>query len=265
MLILVRELSADYSAFQLLLVRNGVAVAILLPPALMGGMAALRTSRLGLHALRTVFAYLAVLGLFFGIGRLPLPDVTALSFTQPLFVVVLAALILMETVGFARWRALLFGFLGLLVVVRPGFAEIGLATLAVLLSSFFYACTNICVKRLMTTDTPRHSVFYFNVLMLPLSLLPALFFWITPPPADLLLMAGIGVAGTCMVYSYARAFSLADASAVMPFDILRLPMAAGAAFLLFGDRGDVWTWTGSALIFLSSIKLARMESRKKRI
>ena len=128
----------------------------------MRGMAALRTSWLGLHALRTVFAYIAVLGLFFGVSRLPLPDVTALSFTQPLFVIVLAAPFLKETVGPARWRAVLFGLLGLLVVVRPGFAEIGLATLAVLLSAICYACTNICVKKLMATDTPRQSVFYFQ-------------------------------------------------------------------------------------------------------
>ena len=261
MTILVRDLSTVYSIFELLFVRNLVAVAILLPPAMRVGLSTLKTERIGLHCLRTVFAYLGVLGLFFGVVSLPLPDVTALSFTQPLFVIVLAALILKEIVGLARWRAVIIGFLGVLVILRPGFAEIGAATLAVLLSSFFYACTNICVKKLMATDTPNQSVIYFNVLMLPLSLVPALFVWITPAPLDFLRMAGIGCFGTLAVYSYARAFALAQASAVMPFDFLRLPMAALAAFALFGEIGDPWTWAGSLIIFGSSYVLARTESR----
>lgn len=264
MTILVRDLSTGYSIFELLFVRNLVAVAILLPPAMRVGLSTLKTERLGLHCLRTVFAYLGVLGLFFGVVSLPLPDVTALSFTQPLFVIVLASLILKEIVGLARWRAVIIGFLGVLVILRPGFAEIGVATLAVLLSSFFYACTNICVKKLMATDTPNQSVIYFNVLMLPLSLVPALFVWITPAPLDFLRMAGIGCCGTLAVYSYARAFALAQASAVMPFDFLRLPMAALAAFALFGDIGDPWTWAGSLIIFGSSYVLARTETLPNR-
>lgn len=261
---LVRDLSAGYSAFELLFMRNLVAIAILLPPALRQGVSTLKTRRLGLHCLRTVFSYLAVLALFFGIATLPLPDVTALSFTQPLFVIVLATLILKETVSVARWRAVIIGFLGVLVIVRPGFAEIGLATVLVLLSSLAYACSNICVKKLLSTDTPNQSVVYFNVLMLPLSFIPALFAWTTPGPLDMLRMVGIGFCGTLAVYSYARAFALAQASAVMPFDFLRLPMAALAAFVLFGEIGNPWIWAGSLVIFGSSYVLARTEAQPNR-
>lgn len=261
MAVLVRELSADYSAFQLLFARNIVAVSILLPPVLMRGGGTMKTKRLGLHCLRAVFAYLGVLGLFYGVSHLPLPDVTALSFTQPLFVVILAALVLKESVGMARWRAILFGLLGLVVIVRPGFIEIGFATMAMVLSAVSYACANICVKRLMATDTPTQAVVYFNLLMLPLSLIPALFFWIMPDMLDLLRMGAIGLFGTLSVYAFARALSLADASAVLPFDFLRLPMAALAAFLLFGETGDIFTWIGSLIIFASSFALARIQSR----
>ncbi len=263
MITLVRDMSSDYSAFQLLLVRNIVAVVILLPPALRTGLSTLRTRRVGLHTLRAVLSYLGVLGLFFAVGSLPLPDVTAISFTQPLFAVVLAALILHETVVPARWRAVFFGFVGLLVILRPGFNEVGIATFAVLGSAMAYACANICVKRLMTTDTPNQSVVYFNVLMLPLSLLPALFFWVTPGWDDLLRMVGIGCAGTLTVYAFARSLSLADVSAVIPFDFLRLPFAALAASLMFSEIGDVWTWAGSVIIFASSWALARSDRRPR--
>jgi drug/metabolite transporter (DMT)-like permease len=154
------------------------------------------------------------------------------------------------------------GFVGLLVILRPGFNEVGIAAGAVLVSAIGYACANICVKRLMTTDTPNQSVVYFNVLMLPLSLLPALFFWTPPDAGDLVRMVGIGAAGTLTVYAFARSLSIADASAVAPFDFLRLPFAALAAFLLFSESGDPWTWAGSAIIFASSWALARTDRRR---
>lgn len=261
MTVLVRQLSENYSAFEILFFRNLVAVCVLLPPALKAGLSTLKTQRLPLHCLRAVLSYIGVLLLFYGIANIPLPDVTALSFTQPLFVVVLAALILKESVTAARWLAVLTGFVGLLVIVRPGIVAIEVATLLVMLSAFSYAVSNICVKRLMTTDTANQSVFYFNLLMLPIALVPALFFWVTPPIEDLPIFIAIGVNGTIAVYAYARAFTLADASAVMPFDFLRMPMAAAAAYLLFSESGDLWTWVGAVIIFASSYALAR-SSRK---
>jgi len=261
MTILVRQLSADYSSFEILFFRNLVSVCILLPLAMRSGLSSLKTQRLQLHSLRALLSYIGVLLLFYGIANIPLPDVTALSFTQPLFVVVLAALILKEAVNGPRWIAVIVGFVGLLVIVRPGVVAVELATILVLLSAFSYAVSNICVKRLMTTDTANQSVFYFNLLMLPIALVPALFVWVTPALADLPLFVAIGVNGTIAVYAYARSFTLADASAVMPFDFLRMPMAATAAFLLFSETGDIWTWVGSVIIFASSYFLARSSSK----
>ncbi|MGB0576238.1 MAG: DMT family transporter [Alphaproteobacteria bacterium] len=261
MTILVRQLSTDYSSFEILFFRNLVSVCILLPLAMRSGLSTLKTQRLPLHSLRALLSYIGVLLLFYGIANIPLPDVTALSFTQPLFVVVLAALILKEAVNGARWIAVTAGFVGLLVIVRPGLVAVELATLLVLFSAFSYAVSNICVKRLMTTDTANQSVFYFNLLMLPIALVPALFFWVTPALADLPYLIAIGVNGTIAVYAYARSFTLADASAVMPFDFLRMPMAATAAFLLFSETGDIWTWVGSVIIFTSSYFLARSSSK----
>jgi drug/metabolite transporter (DMT)-like permease len=262
MAILVRQLSGDYTAFELLFFRNLVAVLILLPTMMRAGVATFRTNRFPLHCLRAFFSCLAVLGLYYGIGQAPLPDVTALSFAQPLFGVVLAALVLKEFVDFARWRAVFFGFVGILVILRPGFADFNIAILTVLGSALCYACGNICVKRLMTTDTPNQAVIYFNVLILPLALLPTLYFWVTPTPGDLVLMIGIGLCGTAAVYGYAASFNAADVSAVMPFDFMRLPMAAIGAFLLFGELGDFWIWVGSAIIFASAWVLARSEGKR---
>ena len=149
MTILVRQLSADYSSFEILFFRNLVAVCILLPLSIRRGFSSLKTQRLPLHCLRAFLSYIGVLLLFYGVANLPLSDVTALSFTQPLFVVLLAALILRESVNGPCWAAVIAGFVGLLVIVRPGFIAVELATVLVLFSAFSYAVSNICVKRLL--------------------------------------------------------------------------------------------------------------------
>ena len=260
-MILVRSLGEGFTAFEILFFRNLVAVAFM-APLLVGGRAIrMRTRRLPLHLLRSVLAYLGMLGLFYGLLHIPIADVVALSFTQPLFITVMAGFLLGEAVGTTRWRATLVGFVGGLVVVQPGFTEIELATFVVVASAAFYAGSNICIKRLMTTDTPTQSTFYVNVLMAPLSLVPALFFWVRPDPLELLALLGVGLAGTGGVYLVSRAYATADASAVVPYDFLRLPLSAAAAYVLFGESADIWMLAGAAVIFASAYALVRIESK----
>ena len=261
MMILVRSLGGAYSIFEILFVRNLVTVAFIVPLLLRSSGAVFRTSRMPLHCTRVVFAYIGILGLFYGLLHIPVADVVALSFTQPLFIAVLAAVLLGEAVGIARWRAVAIGFAGVLVIVRPGFEEIGAATLAVLASAACYGVSNICIKRLMTTDTPVQSTLYGNLLMLPLSALPAAFVWVTPGLWDTLAMIGVGLGGMGGIYFVSRAYAAADASAVVPYDFLRLPLSAGAAFLLFGETSDIWMLLGAAIIFASSYALVRIETR----
>ncbi len=262
MMIFVRLLVDDYSTFEILFVRNAVALIVLSPLLMRSGLGVLRTGRPWLHVLRATLSYLGMLGLYYGISLIPLGDVVALSFTQPLFITVLAALILGEAVGMARWRATAIGFLGVLIIVRPGFAEISGATIAVLVAALLYSASNICIKLLMRTDTPLQAVVYVNLIMLPLALVPALFAWNAPGWADFGLMIGVGLSGTLGVYMLTKSYQAADASAVVPFDFLRLPMTAAGAFILFGEIVDLWTWIGAAVIFGSSYALVRFESRR---
>lgn len=264
LLVLVRSMSGKFSSFELLFIRNLVAVAALTPLIMRSevGLRGMRTTRLPMHILRTVLAYLGMLGLFYAIPRIALADVVALNFTQPLFIVVMAALILGEGVGVQRWGATAAGFAGVLIIVRPGFAEVSLATFVVLAASALYAGSNICIKDLMRTDTPTHAAFYVNVLMIPLGLVPALLTWTGPDWSDAPGLIGIGISGTLGVFCVSAAYKAADASAVVPYDFLRLPFTAAAAWVLFSEAVDVWTWTGAAVIFASSYTLVRLEARR---
>lgn len=262
MAVMIRYLSPTFTTFELLFFRNLVALLILAPWMMRVGRDAFRTTRLPLHFFRTVLAYIGMLGLFYGISRVPLGDVIALQFTQPLFIVFLAVPILGERLERRRVATAVVGFLGVLVILRPGFAEIGIATVAVLVASLVYAGSNLCIKLLVRTDPPNRTVIYVNLLMLPLSLVPALFVWKTPDAEELLLLALLGIVSFCGVFGLTRAYNVAEASAVVPYDFLRLPFAAAAGYLLFGEATDAWTWIGATVIFAAAYLLVRFEARK---
>jgi drug/metabolite transporter (DMT)-like permease len=201
-------------------------------------------------------------GVFFAIGKIALADVVALSFTQPLFIVVLAGLLLGEMVSRRRWLATAAGFAGVLVIVRPGFAEVGVATLAVIGAAAVYAGSNICIKLLMRTDTPAQALAWVNILMLPLSAVPAAYSWVTPDATEALMLLGVGLCGAVGVFFVSRAYRAADASAVVPYDFLRLPLTAAGGYALFGETVDEWTWAGAAIILAATYSLARTEARE---
>ena len=264
MIALVRLLAGEISAFEAMFFRNVIAVAVLAPVVLRGGTRRWWSARPGLHCFRAVMSFTGMAGYFYAIGNLPLGDVVALSFTQPLFIVVLAALVLGERVGMARWRATAIGFAGVLIIVRPGFQEIGIATIAVIGSALLYAGSNICIKVLMRTDTPAQAAISVNLLMLPLSFVAALPGWVMPDAVQMLLLVGVGVTGTLGIYLISRAYLAAEASAVVPYDFLRLPLIAAVAFALFDEVPNLWTWFGALVIFASSYVLVRTEVRDGR-
>ena len=257
----VRLLADELSTFEVIFFRCLVGVAVLAPVVLRGRARPWRPARPGLHCLRALMSFTGMLGFYYAIAHLPLGDVVALSFTQPLFIVVLAAMVLGEHIGVARWRATAIGFAGVLIIVRPGFQEVGLATVAVIGAAVLYAGSNICVKIMMRTDTPAQAAIAVNLLVLPLSLAIALPGWVTPNAAQAVLLFGVGISGTLGIYLIARAYNAAEASAVVPYDFLRLPLTTAAAFALFAETPDIWTWLGALVIFASSYALVRIEAR----
>lgn len=264
MYVLVHTLASGYSPFQLMFMRNAVSAALLAPWTWRAGGAIYKNSQIFSHVARAGMAFLGMAGLFFGLAHLPVADATALSFTQPLFIVLLAGFFLGETVDRGRSGVALAGFAGILVIVRPGFADINLGVLMILGSALFYAGSNVTIALLVRKDPVSVVTAYGNMLQAPLTLVPALFFWRMPGWLDACAMIGIGVVGLGVQLSLSRAYQAADASAVVPFDFLRLPFAALVGFALFGETVDGWTWAGAAIVFASSYALVRLESRVSR-
>ena len=263
MMILVKALSAEYTSFQILFIRTLVGLAVLAPMLGRHGLSTLKTQRLPLHMGRAVFAYFGMLGLFIGLGSIPIAEVVSLSFTQPIFIFLMAATLMGEKFSRVRLVAILGGFAGVLILLRPGFTEIGFGAAVVLGGAVSYACSNVCIKKLMTTENVTATTVWVNILMCPLAGIPAAFYWVTPTLPDLALLAGVGITGTAGIWFISRAYAATDMSAVVPFDFLRLPIVATAGWFWFGETTDVWTFAGAIVIFASTYALARSEARKR--
>ena len=160
--------------------------------------------------------------LFIALSLLPLAEVTALSFTAPLFATVGAALLLREHVGARRWTATLVGFCGALVILRPGVGAFSGASLVALASAVAMAAAQLSVKSLSRTEHPNAIVAIMGLLMTPMSLPPAVFVWVWPSASTFLWLLLMGLAATIGQVFLVRAMQTADASAVMPFDFSRL-------------------------------------------
>ncbi|HEX6979777.1 MAG TPA: DMT family transporter [Alphaproteobacteria bacterium] len=240
---------------------GGLAV---VPFVLRAGVGILRTGRWGGHLARGLTGYTAMALGFYAVTHLPLADATALSFTRPLFTIVLAVIFLHEIVRWRRWTATIVGFAGVVIMVRPGVATIDVATVAAATSALFVAAVGVQVKRLATTERPETIIFYFTLISSLLSLGPALYVWRTPTPLELGGLMLIGGLGSLGQYFTIRSYRLAEATAVDPVDYARLVFATFYGFVLFGNLPDRWTIAGALVIVASTLYITRREAKLRR-
>ncbi|MEX2409550.1 MAG: DMT family transporter, partial [Rhodovibrionaceae bacterium] len=247
--LLIREASSELEPLQIAFFRNFFAVLAMAPWLLRAGLRrSFATRHFKLHVARATIGFVAMVCWFYSIALLPLAEATALNFTVPLFATVGAALILGEVVRARRWTATIVGFLGVLIILQPGFKGVETIMLLPVVAAFFMAGVTLLIKRLSDTDAPMTIVLYMNVLLTGVSAIPALLVWHWPSPGTWLILLLLGAVGAISQIWVVRAYQRADASAILPFDYARLPFIALLAFLFFGEIPDIWTWIGGAVI-----------------
>lgn len=257
---IIRHVSSELHPFEIAFFRNLFGLAFMLPWLARVGWGGLKTKRIGLYTVRGIIGLGAMLMFFWAITILPLAQVTALSFTAPLFATILAALVLGEVVRARRWAAILVGFLGTLIILRPGLQEIGWPTIAVLFSSLLMASAVVMIKTLSRTEPISAIVTYMVIYLTPMSLIPALFVWQTPSWNMLVWLIALGGVATAAHQCLTRSFAVAEASAVMPFDFTRLIFAALIGYFFFGQVPDLWSGIGAAVIVAASVYIAHREA-----
>lgn len=259
---LVRHLAGTYPPIELVFFRTLAGLAVVVPVVLhRGGLGGFGTRRLPMYVLRASFQFLAMLLLFFALANMPVADVFALQFTIPLFTILLAILFLGQQAGRRSWIACVTGFAGALLVVRPGFAAVGIATVAALGSALMSGGSNTAIKLLSRTEGAALITVWSNLLMLPCALVPALFVWVTPSWSHTAPIAAMAVLHAVGGYCFTRAVASADARVVQPFQFTRMLFAALVGFAMFGELPDGWTWAGAAVIFASAYAVIRQSRR----
>ncbi len=261
----VRYLSLELHQhpFEIAFFRNFFGLIALTPWFMRQGLRPLRTQRFGLHVARALVNVVAMLLFFMGLYLTPIAKVQALGFTAPLFASLLAVLFLGERVLLWRWSALAVGFIGALIIVRPGFEHVDLGSVLVLTSAAIWSVAIIMIKQLSRTDSSVTITAYMVLLMSPLSLVPALFVWQWPNGEQLLWLAFVGVTGTLAQLGMAQALRVADATAVLPLDFLKLVWGAAIGYLAFREIPDAGIWIGGLTVFAAATYIAYRENQMK--
>lgn len=249
--------------FEIAFFRNLFGMLALAPWFVRQGIAPLHTRHLGLHALRALLNVAAMLLFFTGLSLTPIAQVQALGFTAPLFASVLAVLLLGERMLLWRWTALGVGFGGALVIIRPGAQAVDPGSLLVLGSSAVWSFAIIVIKTLSRSDSSVTITSYMVLLMTPMSLLAAVFFWQWPDPEQLAWLVFVGVAGTLAQLALAEALRIADATTILPLDFMKLIWGSIIGYLLFGEVPGATIFIGGGMIFTAATYIAIRETRRK--
>ncbi len=222
-----------------------------------------RGKGLKLIGVRAFMNTAAMLSFFAALSMTPLTTVTSLMFTAPLFAAAGAWLFLGEKWRSRRIVALVLGFAGVLVVLRPGFGPMELGPYLTLTSALIWAVSMLVIKRLTQYADSATITAYSSAMMTVLILVPALVYWDWPTWPQMGWLVVIAILGNCAQFTLAEALRRADATAVMPFDFLKIVWASVLGYLVLNEVPSPYAWIGGAVIFASSIYIAYRESRIK--
>lgn len=250
--------------FVVLFIRNVLAVLSFLPVLAWRGPSLLRSDALSLYGLRVAISFVSMLSWFYAILHIPLGELTAISFLGPLFGTLGAIVFLGERVRWRRWAALVVGFAGAMIILRPSGSSLGPGQIAALISTLTGGLVAVLVKQLTARDDPDKIVFLSNLMLTPLSLFPALYFWSWPTLAAVPILFGVGACAVLGHVAMVRGYAATDASLAQTFEFSRLPFIVAIGYAAFGETIDRWTWLGAAIIFCAAVYITNREARLRR-
>jgi drug/metabolite transporter (DMT)-like permease len=261
---MIRLLSTQIESVQTAFFRAVISVILLLPMIAAGRVKPWHSKRIAGHFWRTAMGTASMVLGFYAVSMLPLADATAIAFSQPLFSVVVAALIVGEKVRWRRWSATIIGFAGVLIMVRPGEGSLQLGALVALANAAAVAVSILLVKRLSDSETPLMILTQFAIFSTILLTVPAIVVWRWPDLWGWVLAFGIALSATVGQYFWVQAFKSGEMSAVAPFEYMRLPFAVFVGWLIWGEMPVIWTYVGASIVIGSALYIAHREHQLAR-
>ncbi|MFK7893547.1 MAG: DMT family transporter [Granulosicoccus sp.] len=263
MVALIKLAGRQLPITQILFVRQAGMALMLIPVLAPNFPRSMRTERLDLQLYRIVLALIAMMCGFTAIVHMPLADVTAIAFAKSFFVTIFAVIILKEKVGTYRWGAVFVGFIGVLIMVRPGTDGFSLYGLLAIVGALSAGLVMVIIRLLSRIDTPATILAYQAIGVGLIMIVPAYFQWVEPTMMEWLLLIAIAAVSYFAQKANIYAFSYGEASLLASLDYVRLLYATFFGWLLFSELPGISTWVGAAIIILASIYTVHRETKRK--
>ena len=223
-----------------------------------------KTSRPKLHAFRAITGTLAIIALFIALREIPLADVVSLTFGGPIFVTLGSIFFLSEKVGIRRWLAVLIGFFGMLLIVKPAYEELNIYYIFPIIFCIFFACVALSIRSLSSTEPNYRIALYFSLLSMIVGLLTLPFGWVIPNKFELFLLIFTGLVGSVANILLTVSLRYAEASLVTPTKYLNLVFAILLGYFIWSEIPKLLTLVGAGLIIISSVIIFMRESELKK-
>lgn len=281
----IKFMSGDYALHQIVLFRSligmVVTLAVLIP--LEGGFHLLRTRRLGAHLVRGACVVFANICFFTALASMPLAEAMAIFFISPLVITVFSVLFLGERAGWPRWAAVAVGFIGVMVILRPGSSAFDPVALLPLIAATLYATLHTMTRRIGVTERAATMAFYIQAVFILVSggiglvvgdgslagsAHPSVAFlvreWVWPTPFDWLLIGAIGLGSAFGGYFISQAYRMAEAGLAAPFEYIAMPLAVFWGVMIWDEWPDGYTWAGMSLVIGSGLFIIWRETLRHR-
>ena len=256
----VKFISNDLNTFSICFYRCIIGLILILPFVAKNKFQALKSKNIKLQFGRSMINVISMICWFSALGMMQLEKAAALGFTTPLFTTVLAVIFLGEVIRVHRTAALALGFVGILVIIRPGYIPFEYSTLIMLIASLTFSFVLIFVKRLSAIDTNLTIIFYHLLFMTPVFFIISLFFWEPITWDQLLIFIIMGTAGLLSHWCMTQSLKMSDTTFVMPLQFTKLIWVSLIGLFIFSETPDFWTWIGGVIIFVSVIYITYRES-----
>jgi drug/metabolite transporter (DMT)-like permease len=260
----VKYLSSDLHPIIICFYRCLMGLILIAPFMIKNNFQALKSQNFKLQFSRSMINIISMICWFSAIGMMHFEKAAALGFTTPLFTTILAIVLLKEKIRFHRTAALLIGFIGILVIVRPGYVPLELGAVLLLASAFSFSFVLIIVKKLSAIDSSLTIIFYHLLFSTPIFFIFSLFYWETVSLNQLLIFTFMGASGLLSHWCLAQAFKLSDTTFVMPLQFTKLIWASLIGVFIFAEQPNIWTWVGGVIIFISVVYITYRETFKKK-
>ena len=260
----VKLLSDDLHPIVICFYRSLMGLILITPFVVRNNFKALQTQNMRLQIFRASINVISMICWFSAIGMMHFEKATALGFTTPLFTTLLAVVVLGEVIRFHRTAALLLGFIGIIIIIRPGYVPFEFGTVLMLIASFSFSFVLIFVKKLSATDSSLTIIFYHLLYMTPVFFILSLFYWENINLYQLIVFTLMGASGLLSHWCLAQAFKMSDTTFVMPLQFTKLIWASLIGLFIFAEQPDIWTWVGGIIIFISVVYITYREAFKKK-